>query len=111
MTPNQFSRSLTLAAAAVLALGSAAYAEKKSVRVADGLTPGQFVTNCEGMGGTIEEGSQSSDGIKCTLPSGTSADCAFGPKDAYCEVSTPRATLPSRTIKGLFGTTELQVLK
>ena len=111
MEPKRISLSLITGLSLAVALGSAALAEKKEVRVADGLTAGQFIRNCEGMNGTIEEGSQSSEGVKCTLPSGTTADCSFGPKDAYCEVSTPRATLPSRTIKGLLGTSELQVLK
>lgn len=107
----QISRSLMIATSTVLALGSAAWAEKKEVRVANGLTAGQFIRNCEGMDGTIEEGSQSSEGVKCTLPSGTTADCSFGPKDAYCEVTTPGRTLPSRTVKGLIGASELQIQK
>lgn len=105
-----FSR-LVLPTVAIMALGTAAFAEKKEVRVADGLTAGQFVQNCESMGGQIDDSSQSEDGVSCTLPSGTTADCAFGPKDAYCEVTTPGRTLTARTTKGLLGDTTLQPLK
>ena len=111
MTPCKFPRILIIATTAVLALGSAAMAEKKEIRVANGLTPRQFVSNCESMNGTIEEGSQSSDGLSCTLPSGTSADCSFGPKDAYCEVTTPRSSLPARTTKSLLCDSTLHALQ
>ena len=111
MKPCKFPRILIIATTAVLALGTAAMAEKKEVRVANGLTASQFVQNCENMGGSIDDSSQGPEGVSCTLPSGTSADCSFGPKDAYCEVTTPRSTLPGRTVKGLLGTSELQVLK
>lgn len=106
-----FPSKIVLPVAVALALATAAHAEKKETRVADGLTASQFVQNCEGMGGTIEEGSQSSEGVKCTLPSGTSADCSFGPKDAYCEVTTPGRTIPARATKGLLGPSALAPVK
>lgn len=96
---------------ALLALGTAAYAEKKETRVADGLTPKQFATNCDNMGGQIDEGSGGENTVQCTLPNGTNADCSFGPKDAYCEVTTPRSSIPVRTIKGLMGDATTQVMK
>ena len=111
MKPCKFPRFVIITTTAVLALGSAAMAEKKETRVANGLTASQFVRNCEGMGGSIDEGSGGEDSVQCTLPSGTTADCSFGPKDAYCEVTTPGRSLPSRTVKGLIGASELQVLK
>ncbi len=111
MTPCKFPRILIIATTAVLSLGNAAMAEKKETRVANGLTASQFIQNCEGMGGSIDDSSQGSEGVSCTLPSGTSADCSFGPKDAYCEVTTPRSSLPARTTKSLLGDSTLQALK
>ena len=49
-----------LPVALLLALGTAAFAEKKETRVADGLTATQFIQNCENMGGSIEDSSQGS---------------------------------------------------
>jgi hypothetical protein len=100
-----------LPVAVFLALANTALAEKKETRVADGLTASQFIQNCENMGGQIDDSSQGSEGVSCTLPSGTTADCSFGPKDAYCEVTTPGRSLPSRTTKGLLGASTLQPLK
>jgi hypothetical protein len=100
-----------LSATLVLALASAAQAEKKETRVASGLSASQFVQNCEGMGGTIDEGSGGEDTVQCTLPNGTNADCSFGPKDAYCEVTTPRTSISPKTAKGLLGASTVQVLK
>lgn len=111
MTHSRISNILPLALTALVAMGGAALAEKKETRVADGLTAGQFVQNCENMGGQIDDSSQGPEGVSCTLPSGTSADCTFGGKDAYCEVTTPGRSIPSKTTKGLLGTSELQVLK
>lgn len=102
---------LVLPVVAGLTFGTAARAEKKEVRVANGLTAGQFVQNCENMGGQIDDSSQSEDGVSCTLPSGTTADCAFGPKDAYCEVTTPGRTMPTRVVKGLIGDSALGTVK
>jgi hypothetical protein len=95
----------------LLALSDTALAEKKETRVSAGLTAGQFIRNCEGMNGTVAEGSQSSEGVKCTLPSGTTADCSFGPKDAYCEVTTPGRTIPGSATKGLLGSSVLAPIK
>jgi hypothetical protein len=100
-----------LPAVALLALASAAQAEQKETRVANGLTASQFVQNCESMGGEIDDSSQGPEGVSCTLPSGISADCSFGPKDAYCEVTTPRTSIPTRTVKGLLGDATTQVMK
>ncbi len=87
----------------IACLGGAALAEKKETRVATGLSPKQFVKNCENMGGQIDDSSQGDSGASCTLPSGVHADCSFGPKDAYCEVTTPRSAPPAATITGLLG--------
>jgi hypothetical protein len=94
-----------------LTFGTAARAEKKETRVANGLTASQFVQNCESMGGEIDDSSQGPEGVSCTLPSGTSADCSFGPKDAYCEVTTPGRSMPTRVVKGLIGESALGVVK
>ncbi len=75
------------------------------------MTASQFIQNCENMGGQIDDSSQGSEGVSCTLPSGTTADCSFGPKDAYCEVTTPGRSLPGRTTRGLLGASTLQPLK
>ena len=72
---------------------------------------GEEAGEFSGMGGSIDDSSQGSEGVSCTLPSGTSADCSFGPKDAYCEVTTPRSSLPARTTKSLLGDSTLQPLK
>ena len=82
---------ITLAATGMCFVATA-QAETKGSRSADGLTPRTFVSNCESMNGAVEAGNTGPESIKCTLPSGTSADCTFGPKDAYCETSQPRST-------------------
>ena len=101
---------LVLPSLVVLAFGTATFAEKKEVRVANGLTAGQFIRNCESQGGEIDDSTQG-EGVSCTLSNGTNIDCSFGPKDTYCEVTTPRSSVPTRTIKGLLGDSTVQVTK
>ena len=78
--------------------------------MANGLAAGQFISYCESHGREIEDSTQG-EGVSCTLSNGTNIDCSFGPKDTYCEVTTPRSSVPTRTIKGLLGDSTVQVTK
>jgi hypothetical protein len=64
-----------------------------------GLTMRTFVTNCEAMGGTIDEGGNPNV-LKCKLPSGTVITCDFGSSPPYCG---PDRRTPRKDLNDLFG--------
>lgn len=46
------------------------------------LTPAQFISSCEQMGGTVSRPGAGT--IRCKLPSGTVVDCSFGTGGTIC---------------------------
>lgn len=63
------------------------------------LSPAQFLSNCQSMGGTHSMAPHG--GIRCTLPSGTVVDCSFG-SDGQAICSWNR-TMPTKSQKDLLG--------
>jgi hypothetical protein len=64
------------------------------------LSPSQFVSNCQSMGGTSS--SAPNGGVRCTLPSGQTVDCSFDTTtgDALCQWTKD---LPPKSAKALIG--------
>jgi hypothetical protein len=62
------------------------------------LTPSQFISSCEKMGGTVSR--PGTGVIRCKLPSGTVVDCAFGADGTVC---TWKGDLPTANVKQLMG--------
>ncbi len=93
------SRGLAVAALAIAGttFGSEAFAKPGFAIVA--LTPAQFLSNCQSMGGTHSMAPHG--GIRCTLPSGTVVDCSFG-SDGQAICSWNR-TMPTKSQKDLLG--------
>jgi hypothetical protein len=81
---------------ATIAAATSAYAEMKE---SPGTTMRSFVTNCEAMGGTIDEGGNSNI-LKCTLPSGTVVTCDFASSPPYCG---PDRRVPRKSLQELLG--------
>lgn len=94
-----FSRGLALAVLAIAgtAFGSEAFAKPGFAVVT--LSPAQFLSNCQSMGGTHSMAPHG--GIRCTLPSGQTVDCSFSSDgQAFCNWSR---TLPTKGQKQLLG--------
>lgn len=79
------------------AAGSPAFAKSGFAIVS--LSPAQFLSNCQSMGGTHSMAPHG--GIRCTLPSGTVVDCSFG-SDGQAICSWNR-TMPTKSQKDLLG--------
>lgn len=79
-----------------LAVATSAHAEMKE---SPGTTMRSFVTNCEGMGGTIDEGGNSNI-LKCKLPSGTVVTCDFATSPPYCGADRK---IPRKNLRNLLG--------
>ena len=62
------------------------------------LTPAQFISSCEKMGGTVSR--PGTGVIRCKLPSGTVVDCSFDSNGTVCAW---RGTLPETESKQLMG--------
>ena len=62
------------------------------------LTPAQFISSCEKMGGTVSR--PGTGVIRCKLPSGTVVDCSF---DANGTVCVWKGALPETESKQLMG--------
>lgn len=63
------------------------------------LSPAQFLSNCQSMGGTHSMAPHG--GIRCTLPSGQTVDCSFGSDgQAICQWTRE---LPPKGQKDLLG--------
>ena len=63
------------------------------------LSPAQFVSNCQSMGGTSSPAPHG--GIRCTLASGTVVDCSFANDgSAVCQWTKD---LPPKSAKALMG--------
>jgi hypothetical protein len=84
-------------AAGVSTFGTPAVAKPGFAIVA--LSPAQFLSNCQSMGGTHSMAPYG--GIRCTLPSGTVVDCSFG-SDGQAICSWNR-TMPTKSQKDLLG--------
>lgn len=83
----------------VIGLGLASGASAKSGFAIVSLSPAQFLSNCQSMGGTHSMAPHG--GLRCTLPSGTVVDCSFG-SDGQAICSWNRA-LPTKSQKDLLG--------
>ena len=88
---------LVLSAAIAAGTGSTAWAKSGFAIVS--LSPSQFLSNCQSMGGTHSMAPHG--GLRCTLPSGTVVDCSFG-SDGQAICSWNRA-LPTKSQKDLLG--------
>ena len=62
------------------------------------LTPAQFISSCEQMGGTVSR--PGTGVIRCTLPSGTVVDCSFGAGGTVCAW---KGDLSNQGVKQLMG--------
>ncbi len=89
----------TFGLAVVVSLGLASGASAKSGFAIVSLSPAQFLSNCQSMGGTHSMAPHG--GLRCTLPSGTVVDCSFG-SDGQAICSWNRA-LPTKSQKDLLG--------
>ncbi|HNB25962.1 MAG TPA: hypothetical protein PLR41_03320 [Alphaproteobacteria bacterium] len=85
-------------AAAMLA-GAATYAWAKGVSF-NSLTPAEFVSSCEKMGGKVSR--PGTGVIRCTLPSGTVVDCSWG-NDGGGTICSWKGDLSTASIKKLMG--------
>jgi hypothetical protein len=88
---------LAALAAGLATFAPQAYAKPGFAIVA--LSPAQFLSNCQSMGGTHSMAPHG--GIRCTLPSGTVVDCSFG-SDGQAICSWNR-TMPVKSQKDLLG--------
>jgi len=70
------------AAMAALLVGSAAPQASAAGISFNSLTPAQFISSCEQMGGTVSRPGAGT--IRCKLPSGTVVDCSFGADGTIC---------------------------
>lgn len=83
-----------------LAIAGAAPAWAKPGFAIVKLSPSQFVSNCQSMGGTTSTAPNG--GIRCTLSSGQTVDCSFDTTtgDAACQWTKD---LPPKSAKALMG--------
>jgi hypothetical protein len=84
-------------ALALAAGGTAHRAAAKGVSF-NSLTPSQFISSCEKMGGSVSRPGQGT--IRCTLPSGTVVDCSFGAGGTVC---TWKGDMSTTNVKQLMG--------
>ena len=90
-------RTAGIAALAVLAGVAAPQAWAKGISF-NSLTPAQFISSCEKMGGTVSR--PGAGVIRCKLPSGTVVDCAFDSNGTVC---TWKGDLNTADTKQLMG--------
>lgn len=86
-------RALVLLAAALASPEAAA----KGVSF-NSLTPSQFISSCEKMGGTVSR--PGTGVIRCKLPSGTVVDCSFGPDGTVCAWKGDMTTTAVKQLMG-----------
>lgn len=93
------SRAFVGLAAALAWSAAGAPAEAKPGFAIVSLTPAQFLSNCQRMGGTHSMAPVG--GLRCTLPSGTVVECSFtSDGQAFCNWNR---TLPPKGQKDLLG--------
>lgn len=84
-------------AAALLTASGAEQASAKGVSF-NSLTPSQFISSCEKMGGKVSRPGQGV--IRCTLPSGTTVDCSFGTGGTVCAWKGDMSTTSVKQLMG-----------
>ena len=95
----RITRSIGALALAAMTAAAGPVAWAKSGFAIVSLSPAQFLSNCQSMGGTHSMAPHG--GLRCTLPSGTVVDCSFG-SDGQAICSWNRA-LPTKSQKDLLG--------
>lgn len=88
---------LCVLAGALLTCAGAQPAAAKGVSF-NSLTPAQFISSCEKMGGKVSR--PGTGVIRCTLPSGTVVDCSFGAGGTVCAW---KGDLNGQSVKQLMG--------
>jgi len=86
--------------AAVLALATGAMAHQAAAKGIsfNSLTPSQFISSCEKMGGKVSRPGQGV--IRCTLPSGTVVDCSFSTGGTVCAWKGDMSTTSVKQLMG-----------
>lgn len=90
-------RAYSVVAFAVLACGGASQAWAKGISF-NSLTPAQFISSCEKMGGTVSR--PGTGVIRCKLPSGTVVDCSFDSNGTVCVWKGDLSTTDSKKLMG-----------
>jgi len=95
-----FSRGFVVVAVALAGSAAAPDAFAKPGFAVVSLSPAAFISNCQSLGGTSS--SAPGGGIRCTLPSGQTVDCAFNTTEgtALCQWTRD---LPPKSQKPLIG--------
>lgn len=90
-------RVFSVVALAVLAGGGAPQAWAKGISF-NSLTPSQFISSCEKMGGTVSR--PGTGVIRCKLPSGTVVDCSFDSNGTVCVWKGDLTTVDTKKLMG-----------